>query len=150
MLLIGLLIGMRGEWIGKAAAIPIFFGFLPSGRGYVVFYESNGFGFRWFFSKILSTTVGNLNTTSKRKYALWVPVGVVLMTLSYLLYGSHYGYYGRITTSLHYWRHLDFSQLVIPLLFWSGGILVLLGLIFSFAYDLTIGKIKSWVNGNPN
>lgn len=139
MLAIGLPLGFRGEHIGRLAAPVIFFNFIPGCVGFVNLVIDKTYR-NW---KVGSPLL-RLNTPTKRMWFMLVPVGLISAVASYFVYGS-WNFVSHIRSS--YWMSMEGHYFVSFIMFWLGFYGVIFGVIFSFAYDSTLGKLVGWIRG---
>jgi hypothetical protein len=128
---------------GRMAGPIILFICIPSGGLFVKFINE-----KTYTNFKFQNPLNNLNTPNKRKVFLLVPAGFILMTLSYLMLEVDLDRFCYIIfRRIGYWNYLDGVNFVALLVYWLGMLFFTLGLLFSIAYDKTIGAIFTWIKG---
>jgi predicted Na+-dependent transporter len=138
MMGMGMLVGLPPVDIGKGMAGVVLVTVIPGGASFVRFVKKE----RADGSRV------ELNTPRKRAILLLAPVGFIFIVLSYFVWGYSFDrWLDVVFTSLRDWAYREGHYLASILLFWFGMTLLFCGLVFSYLYDKTIGKIVGWVKG---
>jgi hypothetical protein len=146
---VGLALQFTPQMIGQLAGVTIFVSFLPAGAAYVSFYEAHGYGIRWAVTKLFPGA--SLDSPQKRFVFLLVPLGGLLLLLSFPVLGDSASYYlNNVTSPLNSWRWKSGPDYYSVLLAWGGVLLMAVGLVISFAYDKTIGAVVRWIKGKDS
>lgn len=134
----GYLIGLNAIETGRATAGVLLVSVIPGGYGFIRFIKRDR----------PDKSILELDSPKKRVIFLLAPVGLVLILASYLVHGYSYnGWFYDVLFDYDGWRYSHGSRLASLLIFWIGFLLLFSGLVFSFLYDKTIGKLVGWVKG---
>ena len=129
---IGLAFGVKPERIGQAMVGVLIVG-VPAGG--VAFVRQFG-----------ETQRLQLRTPEQRKIFLLSPIGVFLVGLSYFSDTLNWSYWvgDVLRGDYQLWAQIDRFGFT---MFVFGFTLLFCGLVFSFFYDQTLGKLRKWING---
>lgn len=133
-LLSGLFFGLDPQMIGRGMAGVVLVTFVPGGIAFVKFVE------RWRQNRHVY-----LDSTHKRKFFLLVPLGLAMLPLSWIFYRYEFGGYFALIFSPANWPYREGGNLWAIVFFWLGMSSILAGLLFSYFYDVTLGRIQQWI-----
>ncbi len=134
-LVLGSLAGLNGQEIGRGAAGVVLVAVVPGGMAFV----------KYFVAWRVRHNV-RLDTPTKRKIFLLVPLGAFFLLVSWLSYPRDFDGYVDLMLSPEDWRYDDRAQWAI-VFFGCGTTSVVAGMVFSYLYDLTLSRISRWVSG---
>jgi hypothetical protein len=133
-LLFGLLFGLDPQMIGRNMAGVVLVSLIPGAIGFTKY------AINWKVEKRAT-----LDTPIKRKMFLFVPLGGLLFPISWLCYGYEFGgYFGLVFTPAN-WPYRSGGNIWAIVFFWVGIVSVAAGLVFSYLYDGTIGRVRAWI-----
>ena len=133
-LLLGLLFGLDPQMIGRGMAGVVLVTLVPGGVGFTKF------AINWRIEKRIT-----LDSPIKRKIFLLVPFGILLFPISWLCYGYEFGGYFALIFTPANWPYRSGGNAWAIFFFWLGMTSIVAGLMCSYFYDGTIGRVNNWI-----
>ncbi len=131
---LGLLFGLDPQMIGRGMAGVVLVTLVPGGVGFTKF------AINWRIEKRIT-----LDSPIKRKIFLLVPLGGLFLLLSWLCYGYEFGGYFSLIFTPANWPYRSGGNAWAVFFYWLGTMSIGVGLLCSYFYDGTIGRIKNWI-----